>query len=357
MPRGLIDYDQIQRGGVAIKTTNYTAVDSDAWKQLAFQPSGSPIVNLTCTLPSTPPVFGSPAVALWWIRISNIGGGSVIIARNGKLIDGVASNVTIGLNQSVVIYTDGSNYFSDRGCNPLLQVNGTNNGLQSTLNLKAGSNVTLTDDGAGGVTIASSGGGGGAANVTAVAITNYPIAANFTWQNQGTATVSGGSSSPMLMQIAASAADSLKIQEIAAPATPYSITAYMDINFRFNNFAWAGLIIRDSSTGKLVSFGFTMQNQILFSYDKWNSVTSFNSQVTLSDFDGSLPGPLPRVLKVRDDGTNFVFSVSWDKVNFITLQTISRTDFLTTPDHIGWYGNSRNSWPVYVNLWLWEQGA
>lgn len=38
----------------------------------------------------------------------------------------------------------------------LLETNGTPNGSQSTLNLKNGSNVSITDDGAGGVTIAAS---------------------------------------------------------------------------------------------------------------------------------------------------------------------------------------------------------
>jgi len=41
----------------------------------------------------------------------------------------------------------------------LLQTNGVNNTLQSVLNLIAGSNITLTPNGVGGVTIASSGGG------------------------------------------------------------------------------------------------------------------------------------------------------------------------------------------------------
>lgn len=40
------------------------------------------------------------------------------------------------------------------------QTNGTNNGSQSLLNLIAGSNMTITDNGTGGITFASSGGGG-----------------------------------------------------------------------------------------------------------------------------------------------------------------------------------------------------
>jgi hypothetical protein len=43
----------------------------------------------------------------------------------------------------------------------ILQTNGVPNGSQSLLNLIAGSNITITDNGVGGVTISSSGGGGG----------------------------------------------------------------------------------------------------------------------------------------------------------------------------------------------------
>jgi hypothetical protein len=46
-----------------------------------------------------------------------------------------------------------------------LKTNGVNNGSQSILNLKAGTNVTLSDDGIGGITVAASGSGGGVTSV------------------------------------------------------------------------------------------------------------------------------------------------------------------------------------------------
>ncbi len=50
----------------------------------------------------------------------------------------------------------------------VLQTDGVNNGSQSILNLKEGTNITITDDGVGGVTIdALGGGGGGVTSVTA----------------------------------------------------------------------------------------------------------------------------------------------------------------------------------------------
>lgn len=56
---------------------------------------------------------------------------------------------------------------SGGGSSITLEHNGTNNGSQSILNLKNGSNVTITDDGVGGITIASSGGGGGSSDLPA----------------------------------------------------------------------------------------------------------------------------------------------------------------------------------------------
>ena len=48
---------------------------------------------------------------------------------------------------------------------PAFQTNGTPNTLQSLLNLKAGTNMTLTSDGAGGVTFAAAGGSSGACTI------------------------------------------------------------------------------------------------------------------------------------------------------------------------------------------------
>ena len=68
-----------------------------------------------------------------------------------------------------------------------LEVNGTPNVDQTLLNLVAGTNITLTDDGIGSVTIDASGGGGG----------DVYLANDQTFTGQNTFTISSGSDTPI----------------------------------------------------------------------------------------------------------------------------------------------------------------
>lgn len=72
-------------------------------------------------------------------------------------------NLSAGTNITLVDNGTGTVTINSTGggSGPTLQVNGTPNVDQTLLNLIAGTNITLTDNGAGGVTIDSSGSGGG----------------------------------------------------------------------------------------------------------------------------------------------------------------------------------------------------
>lgn len=73
----------------------------------------------------------------------------------------------------VAVYADPTSHrllVDISGLGIVLETNGVTNGSQSLLNLVQGSNVTITDDGVGNVTIAATGGGGGSGTVTSVSI-------------------------------------------------------------------------------------------------------------------------------------------------------------------------------------------
>lgn len=95
-----------QSTGLAqIKTTSYLAVSSDEGTLLSFNSSSA----VTLTLPATPPDSG------WWITVENIGAGALTVSPNGLQIDGSSASIILTQGQGIVLFTDGTNYFSFRG--------------------------------------------------------------------------------------------------------------------------------------------------------------------------------------------------------------------------------------------------
>ena len=91
-------------GGVNAQTANYAAGSGDNGKLISMNGS-----SLTLTLPNPPPS------STWWIAVEDVNSTSLTISGNSLTIDGAASNLTLTQNQGVLIYTDGSNYFTERG--------------------------------------------------------------------------------------------------------------------------------------------------------------------------------------------------------------------------------------------------
>ncbi len=185
-----------------------------------------------------------------------------------------------------------------------------------------------------------------------------PVSGNFSWANQGGASVSSTQGGEALTAPNSASADALRVRYIAGPSTPYTITAAFLLTMANNatGFPQVGLCFYNSTSGKLVTIGLTGWNSngagsIL---QKWNSVSSFNGNyIGLT----SMPWAANQLcwLRVNDTGTNFVFSISMDGVNWIVVETVSRTDFLT-PDKVGYFANA-NSVTLGLTGWLvhWKQ--
>src|ERR1700679_3847266 len=108
-------------GGTAVvKTGNYTAVLTDSVNLLAFEDASA----VTLTLPSTPPS------SQWTLAVQNVGAGALTISPNGLNLDGSASSLVLQQNSGVLIYTDGTNYFTERGVSPSLTNYATIVGVQ-----------------------------------------------------------------------------------------------------------------------------------------------------------------------------------------------------------------------------------
>lgn len=189
-----------------------------------------------------------------------------------------------------------------------------------------------------------------------------PVDGDFSWVNQGGASVDASLGGIYLLA-PATAGDSLRVRVKTAPSTPYVITAcFLPAIHAANNSGTAvenaafGLIFRESGTGELATFGLQFvsgQVQPIVVVQKFNSATSFNSGYnggTTRRYPAS-----PLFLRIADNGTNRMCSISTDGQHFIQVHTVGRTDFLTA-DQVGFYahaGNSSND--CGVNLLSWKE--
>lgn len=124
--------------GVAVKTADYTLLNTDCGLLIVMNSGSAHTIKL--------PAVGSPILppfADWWVLIQNIGTGVLTIDRNGLLVDAAAANLTLNQNQGVIVRTDGSNYFTERGMGSTAAVPtfADNEVLSGTID---GSNKTFT---------------------------------------------------------------------------------------------------------------------------------------------------------------------------------------------------------------------
>jgi hypothetical protein len=160
-----------------------------------------------------------------------------------------------------------------------------------------------------------------------------PVDGDFSWVNQGSASVSttnGG----IHLKAAASAVDNWHVREKTAPTPPYTV----DIAFLPNygkyttGFHYFGAVFRENGTGELETFVTYLNSSLVrLAVYRWNSPTSFNS--TAIQNIGYMPGSVVW-MRIEDDNTDRNFYISGDGQNWDEVFTTPRTTFLTA-DRIG----------------------
>ena len=181
-----------------------------------------------------------------------------------------------------------------------------------------------------------------------------PPTTNWTWANQSGAVATEPTAyQSNQLSLAAGVGTGLSIRYRSAPTPPYSITAAIHFGGRsYVNYLRAGLIFRESSSGKLAPLVIRGDARTITAA-KYNSPTSFTSDyasVSPGDFFGSRT----TWLRLADNNTNRICSYSWDGLNFITLHTVGRTDFLTA-DEVGWHIQTEGGADMFANLFSWEE--
>lgn len=176
-----------------------------------------------------------------------------------------------------------------------------------------------------------------------------PVNSEFTDLNSPTVSTS---SLGITISAAADAATSVRARIKTAPATPYTIEAAIIPSILMVDFAQVGLLFRDSVSGKMVlcPFGFATGQYYVSNF---NSATSWNSNlVNVTACVRDLVW-----MRISDNGTNRIFRVSGDGVNWIQIHSVARTSWITA-NQVGFFLIVSNAtWAGAMTLVHWKEIA
>lgn len=154
---------------------------------------------------------------------------------------------------------------------------------------------------------------------------------SFTWFNQGTATVTDESNGNITLTVPNnSSSNNWRGLEINPGSTPWTITAFIAVNFGYVNASTSwGMFMRETSSGDFT----TLVNRMFSTglCEDWTSATTFSAQN--ANFDNAYDRAW---FRLSDDGTNVTFEISVDGYDFFEVHSEARGTFFTTgPDRVG----------------------
>ena len=183
-----------------------------------------------------------------------------------------------------------------------------------------------------------------------------PTASNWGWLNQGGATItdlaSGG-----LQLVSRSADAQLAGVTLAAFSTPYTITIGVTL---IGIGPTVGMFFYNSGDGRLVLFHYsavTSGGGGNLSTSKWTSFTAYSSNyVTGGSNYVTMVAPM-LFLRIKDDGTNLIYSYGADLNTFTQFDSRARHDWMAAgPTHFGiHFGCSTTNLPTVANVLHYKQ--
>jgi len=181
--------------------------------------------------------------------------------------------------------------------------------------------------------------------------------ANFTWVNQGTATVSDDSWGGITMTTNAASGDDMKILKRSAPSGAWKLTSHFLFGPGYNNAGGASssymsLLVRESDTGKLGVIELRIGG--LVRIRNYTNETTYSSEQATMAFSGDRAW-----VQIEDDATNLYFRISADGINWFEVASYARTTYMVSlgPDEIGFLANSddgENLQLYHIQSWIVE---
>lgn len=176
-----------------------------------------------------------------------------------------------------------------------------------------------------------------------------PAAQSWTNLNHGSGTYDKTSNRTLKIYEVGTGAFNVRGWYKTAPSTPYTITAYIESYSYSANVILSCLFFRESATGEIVTFGYNLNATTpILTTTNWNSATSFSANANLTNSFLQ-----PKWLRIADNGTNRITSVSLDGIYWIDIYTVGRTSFLTA-DQVG-FGVVLNAGNAACICYSWKE--
>lgn len=157
------------------------------------------------------------------------------------------------------------------------------------------------------------------------ALLTVPPSAGWSWDNQGSSTIDSSLGGLYLCVPAGTSSLTLRCRYRAAPTAPYTITALIEPNMLGITNSYVSIGFRENSSGKLHALlaGLNAVNLQVYSA-KYTSAAAYSANYTSTQ-----QWKWPTWLRIKDDNTNRICQLSRDGKTWLTLHSVSRTDFLT----------------------------
>lgn len=181
-----------------------------------------------------------------------------------------------------------------------------------------------------------------------------PVNGDFAWVNQETATITVNSRGHLLLDAPAVTASDLRLRVKSAPATPYTITARIDLARPDKNFQVGGLCFRESGSAEITVFGFLFDTTPKLAVSYWTDPNTFSAHRQSVGYPTSVEW-----LRIADNGTDRLYSVSADGETFTQIYSEGRTTDMTA-NQVGFFIHSYNeavpNLGAQILIQSWDEG-
>lgn len=324
LPNGLITFAMINSGAVGTASGQLAEGDhTHAAEGHEIQEDGTPLAD-------------QPAL--------NFGTGLIATNNTGNSRTDVNADIGSGATQVAA-----GNHTHGGGAGDATSLQGV--AIDASLDVTDGHVLTYVSSGSQLELKAPTGGSGGNGLARLGVFTAPPLASTFTAINSGAGVIVEDIVEGIHMVAPGAGTANLRcFVKTPTNPTPYTLTACVIMTGLGLDFSSAGILWRESSSGKIITLQAEFQsNATRLNLHKYDSPTAFSANYT-----GSFWGDGYAWLKIEDDGVNRIVYISRDGRYFTQMHTIGRTDFLTA-DQIGFFANSQNNGDVHNVVLSWVE--